>query len=236
VESYNASEGIFGFQDLPEGNELLLMLDYGIFYEFIPMDSFDGTQSKTVLTLQEVEVGKNYAMVISTNGGLWRYIIGDTIRFTNLLPFRFQITGRTKSFINAFGEELIVDNAERAIAFACEETKAVLKDYTAAPVYMQFLEDAHKGQHEWLVEFTQDPTDLELFSVKLDEYLRKINSDYDAKRTKDIALLGPKINVLPAGTFDNWLKSKGKFGGQHKVPRLSNDRLIIDQIDAFLAS
>ncbi len=234
VESYNASEGIFGMQDLPDSDELLLMLDYGIFYEFIPMEHFEGTESKVVLSLGEVELNKNYALVISTNGGLWRYIIGDTIRFTNLLPFRFKITGRTKSFINAFGEELVVDNAERAIASACLETGAQLKDYTAAPVYMQFIDDARKGQHEWIIEFINAPENIELFTQKLDENLRSINSDYDAKRTKDIALLGPKIVIAKPGTFDAWLKSKGKLGGQHKVPRLSNNREILDELIPFL--
>jgi len=234
VESYNASEGIFGIQDVPGSDELLLMLDYGIFYEFIPMDSFEGTNSQIILGLDEVELNKNYALVISTNGGLWRYIIGDTIRFTNLLPFRFKITGRTKSFINAFGEELIVDNAEKAISVACHETGAQLRDYTAAPVYMQFLGEDRKGQHEWVIEFIQPPDNIEKFAARLDENLRMINSDYDAKRTKDIALLGPKIVVAKNGTFDAWLKSKGKLGGQHKVPRLSNNREILDDLARFL--
>lgn len=234
VESYNASEGIFGMQDLPGGNEMLLMLDYGIFYEFIPMDQYDGTASRKVISLAEVEPDKNYAVVISTNGGLWRYILGDTIRFTDLAPYRFRITGRTKSFINAFGEELVVDNAETAIAKTCLDTGAQLKDYTAAPVYMQFIEDAHKGRHEWVIEFTQAPENIELFADKLDQHLRLINSDYDAKRTKDIALLGPKVTVAKSGTFDAWLKSKGKLGGQHKVPRLSNHREILEELLPFL--
>lgn len=235
VESYNASEGIFGMQDLPESGELLLMLDYGIFYEFIPMDEFEGTESKKIISLCDVELGKNYALVISTNGGLWRYILGDTICFTNLSPYRFKITGRTKSFINAFGEELVVDNAEKAIAKTCAETQSQIRDYTAAPVYMQFLEDAHKGQHEWVIEFIQEPNNLVVFSQKLDENLREINSDYDAKRAKDIALLGPKIVVAKTGAFDAWLKSKGKLGGQHKVPRLSNNREILDEIYPFIS-
>jgi hypothetical protein len=234
VESYNASEGIFGIQDLKSSNELLLMLDYGIFYEFIPMDQFDDTESSVVLSLSEVELEKNYALVISTNGGLWRYIVGDTIRFTSLLPFRFTISGRTKSFINAFGEELIVENAEKAIAMACAETDAQIKDYTAAPVYMRFLEDASQGQHEWLIEFISEPNNLELFKQKLDENLRLLNSDYDAKRSKDIALLGPKIVVAVNGTFDAWLKSKNKLGGQHKVPRLSNNREIMEELASFM--
>jgi hypothetical protein len=234
VESYNASEGIFGIQDLKSTNELLLMLDYGIFYEFIPMDQFDDTESSVVISLSEVELDKNYALVISTNGGLWRYIVGDTIRFTSLLPFRFTISGRTKSFINAFGEELIVENAEKAIAMACAETDAQIKDYTAAPLYMRFLEDANQGQHEWLIEFISEPINLELFKHKLDENLRLLNSDYDAKRSKDIALLGPKIVVAKNGTFDAWLKSKNKLGGQHKVPRLSNNREIMEELASFM--
>ncbi len=234
VESYNASEGIFGIQDLKSSNELLLMLDYGIFYEFIPMEYFEDTASEVVLNLSQVELNKNYALVISTNGGLWRYIVGDTIRFTSLLPFRFTITGRTKSFINAFGEELIVENAERAIAIACAETNAQIKDYTAAPVYMRFLEEANKGQHEWLIEFIALPNDMDLFRQKLDENLKLLNSDYDAKRSKDIALLGPKIVVAETGTFDAWLKSKNKLGGQHKVPRLSNNREIMEELASFM--
>lgn len=230
VETYNASEGIFGMQDHPDVREMLLMLNYGIFYEFIPMEQYAGTESKKVISLKDVELHKNYALVISTNGGLWRYIIGDTIQFTSLKPFRFKITGRTKSFINAFGEELIVDNAEQAIAYACKETDSQVLNYTAAPVYMQFIDDAHKGQHEWLIEFLQEPEDLIRFATLLDQRLREVNSDYDAKRTKDIALLGPKIVVAKSGTFDNWLKAKGKLGGQHKIPRLSNDRTIIDSV------
>lgn len=230
VETYNASEGIFGIQDLPDSNEMLLMLDYGIFYEFIPMEHFNETESKVILSLEEVEVGKNYALVISTNGGLWRYIIGDTIKFTNLLPYRFKITGRTKSFINAFGEELIVDNAEHAIAQAALDTNSQVRNYTAAPVYMKFIDDAHKGQHEWLIEFINAPEDIDHFAQRLDKHLREVNSDYDAKRTRDLALLGPKIRVVKEGTFESWLKSKGKLGGQHKIPRLSNDRDIVESV------
>lgn len=227
VETYNASEGFFGIQDLPGSQELLLMLDYGIFYEFIPMEHFNGTESKVILPLSEVETGKNYALVISTNAGLWRYIVGDTIRFTSTLPFRFQLTGRTKSFINAFGEELIVDNAEKAIAFACAETGAQLREYTAGPVYM---ENGLRGRHEWLIEFSQAPEDLAVFTAKLDEHLRAVNSDYDAKRSKDLALELPLVHALETGTFDAWLKNKGKLGGQNKVPRLSNNRTILEEI------
>lgn len=230
VESYNASEGIFGMQDHIDHSDLLLMLDYGIFYEFIPMSEFDGINSKTIISLKDVELNKNYALVISTNGGLWRYILGDTIQFTNLSPYRFKITGRTKSFINAFGEELVVDNAEQAIAFACKETNSQIVDYTASPIYMKFADDGNKAQHEWIVEFQNAPEDLEKFASILDDKLREINSDYDAKRTKDIALLGPKLVIVPSGTFNLWLKSKGKLGGQHKVPRLSNNREFSEQI------
>jgi hypothetical protein len=227
VETYNASEGFFGIQDQPNSNELLLMLDYGIYYEFIPMDSYKGIESKTVLNLSEVEVDTNYAIVISTNGGLWRYILGDTIKFTSLLPFRFKITGRTKSFINTFGEELIVENAEEAIAFACEKTKASIRDYTAGPIYM---DNENSGAHEWIIEFLAYPENMDRFENLLDEKLREINSDYDAKRYHDMVLSRPKVHRAKAGTFDSWLKSKGKLGGQNKIPRLSNDRLILDQL------
>ena len=230
VESYNASEGIFGMQDLTDEKDMLLMLDYGIFYEFIPMDQYDGVNSKTIICLKDVELDKNYAIIISTNGGLWRYILGDTVQFSNLSPYRFKITGRTKSFINAFGEELVVENAEQAIAFACEQTASQIVDYTASPIYMKFADDGNKGQHEWVIEFLKEPEDMEVFADKLDQKLREINSDYDAKRTKDIALLGPKIVIVPKGTFNAWLKSKGKLGGQHKVPRLSNNREFVEHI------
>jgi hypothetical protein len=227
IETYNASEGFFGIQDNPDSDDLLLMLDYGIFYEFIPMPSFDGIASKTVLSLAEVELNTNYALVISTNGGLWRYILGDTITFTSLLPYKFKITGRTQSFINCFGEEVIVDNTEKAIAFACTQTDAILKEYTVGPI---FMEDQSKGGHEWLIEFAQAPKDLKEFTNALDQELRNINSDYDAKRTKDLALEIPSCHVVPTGTFDRWLQGKGKLGGQNKVPRLSNDRRILEEI------
>ena len=227
IETYNASEGFFGIQDDPERDDLLLMLDYGIFYEFIPMSSFDGTKSRDVISLADVELNTNYALVISTNGGLWRYILGDTISFTSLLPYKFKITGRTQSFINCFGEEVIVDNAEKAIAFACTQTNAILKEYTVGP---KFMLDAAKGGHEWLIEFVQKPKDLEQFTITLDQELRNINSDYDAKRTKDLALELPSIQILPNGTFDRWLQGKGKLGGQNKVPRLSNDRSILEEV------
>lgn len=227
LESYNASEGFFGIQDQKDSKELLLMLDYGIFYEFIPMDSYDGINSKAAVPLAEVKTNQNYAIVITTNGGLWRYIIGDTVQFTSLLPYRFHITGRTKSFINAFGEELIVDNTDKALVQACAATGASIRDYTAAPIY---LTESNKGGHEWLIEFSTMPKDLEAFTATLDSALRQINSDYDAKRSFDLILLAPKIVILPDGSFEGWLKSKGKLGGQNKIPRLSNSRDIIDEI------
>ncbi len=227
IETYNASEGFFGIQDNPESNDLLLMLDYGIFYEFIPMTSFEGIKSKNVISLKDVELNINYALVITTNGGLWRYILGDTITFTSLLPYKFKITGRTQSYINCFGEEVIVDNAEKAIAFACTQTNAILKEYTVGP---KFMEDSSKGGHEWLIEFVQEPKDLEQFTRSLDKELRNLNSDYDAKRTTNLALEMPSCNVVPTGTFDRWLQGKGKLGGQNKVPRLSNDRRILEEV------
>ncbi len=228
VETYNASEGFFGIQDVDGSTELLLMLDYGIFYEFIPMDSFAGCTSTSVLSLSDIEVGKDYALVISTNAGLWRYIIGDTIKFTSVLPYRFQISGRTKQFINAFGEELIVENAEKAIEIASNKTNAQIKEYTVAPVFMN---DNEKGKHEWLIEFVNEPDDLSRFISILDETLRSINSDYDAKRMKNMALELPIVQQLKTGTFNNWLAKKGKLGGQHKIPRLSNDRSIVDELN-----
>ena len=227
VETYNASEGFFGIQDQKNSDELLLMLDYGIFYEFIPMDSFEGTNSKTVIDLSQVETNVNYALVISTNGGLWRYIVGDTIKFTSTAPYRFRISGRTKSYINTFGEELIVDNAEKAIAYACTKTNAQIAEYTAAPIYMT---NEEHGGHEWLIEFVNLPENMERFAILLDEHLREINSDYDAKRYHDMILNKPSIRIVPLGTFSNWLKSMGKLGGQNKVPRLSNNRTIMEQI------
>lgn len=227
VETYNASEGFFGIQDQVDSNELLLMLDYGIYYEFIPMAAFDGVHSTEVVNLAEVELGVNYAMVISTNGGLWRYIIGDTVQFTSLLPFRFKITGRTKSYLNTFGEEVIVDNAEKAIAYASMKTNAQIREFTACPVYMDGIE---RGAHEWAIEFVQQPDDLQRFMVLLDEHLREINSDYDAKRYQNMVMDFPLVKVVPEGTFEAWLKSIGKLGGQNKVPRLVNNRTILEQL------
>ncbi|MHB1177401.1 MAG: GH3 auxin-responsive promoter family protein [Daejeonella sp.] len=226
METYNASEGFFGIQDEPNSEDMLLMLDYGIYYEFLPMENLHAENPKT-LDLEEVELNKNYALIISTNAGLWRYMIGDTIKFTSLTPHRIRITGRTKHFINAFGEELIIDNAEKGLSKACVETNAVIRDYTACPIYFNG-NDA--GGHEWIIEFDQRPDDIEKFTDLLDSTLREINSDYDAKRYKDMALLRPLIHVAEDGVFYEWMKSRGKLGGQNKVPRLANDRTYVDEI------
>jgi hypothetical protein len=205
---------------------MLLMLDYGIFYEFLPLEYIHEENPRT-LTLDEVELEKNYALIITTNAGLWRYMIGDTIRFTCLSPFRIQVTGRTKHYINAFGEELIIDNAERALEEACKQTGAIIRDYTAGPIY--FSED-ECGAHEWIVEFEKKPAEFERFVDILDETLRRINSDYDAKRFKDMALRRPVVRRASAGTFFNWMKERGKLGNQHKVPRLANNREYLDSV------
>lgn len=226
METYNASEGFFGLQDDPQDKSMLLMVDYGVFYEFIPMDEFD-KESPTIVPIWGVERNKNYAMVISTSCGLWRYIIGDTVMFTSVNPYKFVITGRTKHFINAFGEELIVDNAEKGLAYACEQTGAEVLEYTAAPV---FMDDNAKCRHQWLIEFSKEPQDLERFAQLLDQKLQEINSDYEAKRYKDITLQHLEIVKARQGLFNDWLKSKGKLGGQHKVPRLSNSRKHIDEL------
>ncbi|WP_297336467.1 GH3 auxin-responsive promoter family protein [Algoriphagus sp.] len=227
METYNASEGFFGIQDQPNSEEMLLLLDYGIFYEFIPMDEW-GQENPHIIPLQEVEIGKNYAVVISTNGGLWRYKIGDTIRFTSTQPFRFKISGRTKHFINAFGEEVIVENAENAISFAAEKTESTILNFTAAPIY--FSSEENKGAHEWIIEFKKAPKNKTEFIQLLDNQLRQINSDYDAKRYKDLALKPPVVHFASPGLFENWLGKKGKLGGQHKVPRLSNDRGYLEEL------
>lgn len=226
LENYNASEGFFGIQDTREPGDMLLMLDYGIFYEFLPLENLHDENPHT-LTLDEVELDKNYALIISTNAGLWRYMIGDTIKFTSLTPFRIRVTGRTKHFINAFGEEVIIDNAEQALEEACQQTGAVICEYTAAPVYFNGKDC---GAHEWIIEFEKRPNEFERFVDILDETLRRINSDYDAKRFKDLALRRPIVRRAPEGTFFNWMKEKGKLGGQHKVPRLANDREYVDAI------
>ncbi len=227
METYNASEGFFGLQDQKDSDELLLLLDYGIFYEFIPMEELD-KENPQVISLADVKVGKNYALVISTNAGLWRYKIGDTVKFTSTYPFRFHISGRTRHFINAFGEEVIVENAEKAIELACEATGATIANFTAAPVY--FDSSGSKGAHEWVIEFRTAPKDLNQFKELLDQSLRKINSDYDAKRYKDLALNAPIIHQAPEGLFQSWLGKRGKLGGQYKVPRLSNNREYLDEI------
>lgn len=226
METYNASEGFFGIQDSRHSNDLLLMLDYGIYYEFIPVDELENEHPRTI-DISQVETGKNYAMVISTNSGLWRYLIGDTVQFTSLNPFRIRITGRTQSYINAFGEELMVHNAERALAIACSKCNAHITDYTAAP---RFAQDGQSAAHEWLIEFDQPPDNLSFFTETLDNALKSLNSDYEAKRYKNMILQPPLIHALPKGTFYNWLKNKGKLGGQNKVPRLSNHRNIIEEI------
>jgi GH3 auxin-responsive promoter len=229
-ETYNASEGFFGIQDLLNSEELLLMLDYGIFYEFIPVEELDAESPKAV-RLNEVKKDKNYAMIISTNAGLWRYNIGDTVKFTSVSPYRIKISGRTKHFMNAFGEEVIVENAEQAITKACEATGAVMNNFTAAPVY---LEEGKRGGHEWIVEFITKPSNLKKFTDTLDKTLRHINSDYDAKRAKDLALVMPVVHDVADGTFYDWMKRRGKLGGQNKVPRLSNSREYVEDILAML--
>ena len=225
-ETYNASEGFFGLQDRNNSLELLLMLDYGIFYEFIPMDVYDGENS-VAIPLSEVQKDINYAMVITTNGGLWRYLIGDTVKFTSTDPYRIRITGRTKHFINVFGEELIIENAEEALKLACKKTKATITDYTVAPIFMT---TNSSGGHEWVIEFKNSPNDLEYFTELLDNALKDINSDYEAKRYNNMTLALPKIIIGEQGLFYKWLKQKQKLGGQHKVPRLSNKRDFIEEL------
>ena len=225
-ETYNASEGFFAIQDRNYSNEMLLMLDYGIFYEFIDMNEFDGKNSPTI-PLEKVKLHTNYALVITTNAGLWRYIIGDTIQFTSLTPFRIKVTGRTKHFINAFGEELIIDNAEKALKLACEKTNAEILEYTAAPI---FMDDTKKGAHQWLIEFSKAPKDLAFFTEVLDSSLKEINSDYEAKRYLNMTLNLPKVTIAKKGLFYKWLKNKNKLGGQHKIPRLCNNRKIMEEL------
>ncbi|MDP4263548.1 MAG: GH3 auxin-responsive promoter family protein [Bacteroidota bacterium] len=229
LEMYNASEGFFAAQERPGDNGMLLFTDHGIFMEFMPVSEY-GKKNPSTIGLQEVEIGKNYAQVISTNGGLWRYIVGDTIQFTSLHPFRIKVSGRLKHFMNAFGEEVIVDNTDKAIAIASQKTGAVVNDYTAAPVYFS---DTSNGAHEWLIEFEKEPETIYGFTKELDTALKSINSDYEAKRYKDIALRMPIIHSLKKGVFTGWLRSKGKLGGQHKVPRLSNERKFVEEILTF---
>ena len=226
METYNASEGFFGLQDDPADSSMLLMLDYGVFYEFIPMDEFD-SPNPTVVPLTGVELDKNYAMVISTTCGLWRYVIGDTVRFTSKNPYKFVITGRTKYFINAFGEELIMDNAEKGLAYACAQTGAQVSEYTVAPVYM---DSQAKCRHQWLIEFSTPPASVDAFAHLLDSKLQELNSDYEAKRSHDVTLQHLEVITARKDLFNDWLKSKGKLGGQHKVPRLSNSRKNLDEL------
>jgi len=226
METYNASEGFFGIQEKPGSEGMLLMVDYGVFYEFIPMSEY-GNANARVLILDEVEAGINYALIITTNAGLWRYLIGDTVKFTSTKPYRFQITGRTKLFINTFGEELMIENAEAAITMACAETDSAIRDFTAAPIY---LKENEPGGHEWLIEFDKHPECINQFANKLDTHLKNLNSDYEAKRTGNMAIGLPRVRACREGVFYSWLKEKGKLGGQNKVPRLSNDRKIIEEL------
>lgn len=230
IETYNASEGFFAAQDNPDADGMLLFPDYGIFMEFMPVEEYGNDEPRTI-GLANVEIGKNYALVISTNGGLWRYLIGDTIQFTSTTPYRIKVSGRLKHYINAFGEELIVDNSDKAITEACEKTGALVNDYTVAPIYFS---EKGNGAHEWLVEFEKEPNSLSTFTDILDQSLKKLNSDYEAKRYKDIALRSPLLHPIQKGVFAEWLKVKGKLGGQHKVPRLSNHRQYVEEILAII--
>ena len=225
-EIYNASEGFFAIQDLNHSSDLLLMLDYGIFYEFIPMDTF-GTPNQRIIRLSEVELHKNYAIVITTNSGLWRYLIGDTVRFTSLNPYRIRVTGRTKHHINVFGEELMVENTDQAIAKACQVMGAEVVDYTVAPI---FMEGKEKGAHEWMIEFKENPVDIGQFQKVLDETLQTLNSDYEAKRYNNMTLNPLQLNVARPNLFYDWLKDQDKLGGQHKIPRLSNQRDYLEEL------
>ncbi len=230
LEMYNASEGFFAAQAHPGDDGMLLLLENGVFYEFMPTEEY-GKDDPQTIGLKDIEIGKNYAVVISTNGGLWRYLIGDTIQFTSKDPYKVKVSGRLKHFINAFGEELIVDNSDKAISIACLKTGAVVNDYSAAPVYFS---DESNGAHEWLIEFEKAPADMNRFVFELDDALKSVNGDYEAKRSKDIALRMPVVHAIQKGVFNAWLKSKGKLGGQHKVPRLCNERTYVDEILSFV--
>lgn len=225
-ETYNASEGFFALQDVNGSLDLLLMLDYGIFYEFIPMREYCGENS-IAIPLSQVEKEENYAVVISTNGGLWRYLIGDTVKFTSLSPYKIRITGRTKHHINVFGEELIIENAEEALKLACKKTSSTITDYTVGPI---FMDRKKQGSHEWVIEFAKAPQNLKYFTELLDNALKSINSDYEAKRYNNMTLVMPKVHSVKKGLFYTWLKKKGKLGGQHKVPRLSNKRDFVEEL------
>jgi hypothetical protein len=227
MNMYNASEGFFGFQDQRFCDDLLLLTDNGIFYEFLEVDEM-GMAKKRAIPLQDVQLNTNYALIITTPAGLWRYEIGDTVMFTSLRPFRFKITGRVSHYINAFGEELIVDNADKALTEACRQTGAILTDYTAAPVFLDAGEN--KGKHQWLIEFSVLPDNIEIFNKVLDQTLKSLNSDYEAKRTGDMMLIAPEIIIAPEGTFMKWLSKKNKLGGQYKIPRLQNDRKLIEEV------
>ena len=229
LEIYNASEGFFAAQDNIEEDGMLLFLNHGIFYEFMPIEEY-GKEKPITIGLNKVELGKNYAIVISTNGGLWRYLVGDTIQFTNLKPYRIKVSGRLKQYINAFGEEVIADNTDKAICESCKEFGVTMKEYTAAPVYMS---DNASGAHEWLIEFDENPKDMQAFTASLDKNLQALNSDYEAKRHKNIALSLPFVTAVKKGCFHEWLKQKGKLGGQHKVPRLSNERTYVNEIKSI---
>jgi hypothetical protein len=223
---YNASEGFMAAQEHPNDEDLLLFVDHGIFMEFMPVEEYGKANPETI-GLPQVETGRQYAPVITTNGGLWRYLLGDTIQFTSLNPYKIIVSGRLKHYINAFGEELIIDNTDRAVAIASDKCNAIVNDYTAAPVYFS---ETSNGAHEWLIEFEKEPDDINLFTKELDNALQNLNSDYEAKRYKNIALHLPVIKVLKKGSFHNWLKSRGKLGGQHKVPRLNNERVLLEEI------
>ena len=228
-EIYNASEGFFAMQDQNNSSDLLLMLDYGIFYEFLDMKTYENKNPK-IMPLSDVEIGVNYAIIITTNAGLWRYQIGDTVRFTSLNPYRIRVTGRTKHFINVFGEELIIENADHAISEACKQTNAEVVDYTVAPI---FMEGKDKGAHEWMIEFRRKPENQQLFNEILDQTLQQLNSDYEAKRRNNMTLTAPKISVASENLFHDWLKNNDKLGGQNKIPRLSNSREYMDQLLVF---
>jgi hypothetical protein len=232
MEVYNASEGFFGIQDDPNTDDMLLMLDYGVFYEFIPFENINDP-NPVAYTLKDVVTNQNYALVISTNSGLWRYLIGDTIYFTSLYPHKFKISGRTKHFMNAFGEEVMIDNAEKALLIAGQKTGAVISEFTAAPVYMS---NNAKGTHEWLIEFEKEPDNADKFIDSLDNALKSLNSDYEAKRYKNITLIPPIVRIVPKGTFYKWFEKRGKLGGQNKMPRLSNERKYVEEILKLIES
>jgi hypothetical protein len=226
MEMYNASEGFFGIQDQLKSNEMLLMLDYGIFYEFVEPKYLQAKDFSRIINLEDVKPGVDYAMIITTNAGLWRYQLGDVIRFTSTNPYRFRISGRTRQHINVFGEELMVHNTDAAIAAACEKTHAMVKEYTVAPVFME----KDSGAHEWLIEFEKEPNNFDYFSAILDEALKKQNSDYEAKRYNNFVLQFPLVRKMPKGSFYNWMKANNKIGGQYKIPRLSNERKVLEEI------